>query len=47
MGNSQGGASQSNDATESVIEGDVGQYETDSLFSTSFVYSQFDDTICT
>ena len=47
VGNSQGGPSQSNDQTESVIEGKVGQYETDTLFSTSFVYSQFDESICT
>ena len=47
VGNSQGGPSQSNNATQSVIEGKVAEYETTSLFGTDFVYSQFDELLCT
>lgn len=46
IGNSQGGPEFSEDITESVIEGSQYQYETRSLFETSFDYSEFDETIC-
>ena len=47
VGNSQGGPSRSHDQRESVIEGTVPQYETSSLFSTSFDFEMFDESMCT
>lgn len=46
VGDSQGGPSHSRDPVESVIEGNVYQYETNSLFATSFMYSNFEESIC-
>ena len=46
VGNAQGGPVHSHDAVESVIEGNVLQYETSSLFSPEFDFSQFDDSFC-
>ena len=36
----------STDPTESVIEGTLAQYETRSLFGSSFVHSRFDESQC-
>ena len=46
IGNAQGGPSVSHDPIESVIEGQVSDYKTSSLFSDDFTYSQFPGT-CT
>ena len=46
VGNRQGGPERSHNPTESVIEGSQSQYETSSLFATSFAYSMFDTAIC-
>ena len=46
VGNSQGGPAKSHNPRESVIEGTVSQYETPSLFSSSFYYSRFEETRC-
>ena len=46
VGNRQGGPVRSRNPTESVIEGSPSQYETSSLFATSFAYSMFGDSVC-
>jgi hypothetical protein len=46
VGSSQGGPEFSEDRKESVIEGSQEQYETASLFETSFEYSEFDGSVC-
>ena len=46
VGNSQGGPAHSHNTIESVIQGNVLQYETNTLFSPEFDFSQFDDSFC-
>ena len=46
VGNSQGGPLQFSGPDQSVIEGSITDYEMGSLFSTSFSFSQFDETQC-
>ena len=46
VGNNQGGPSGSHNPRQSVIEGRVSQYETPSLFSPSFFYARFDESLC-
>ena len=46
VGDSQGGPELSNDPRESVIEGGLVQYQTSSLFGTSFFYSKFEESQC-
>ena len=46
VGNSQGGPAKSHNPRESVFEGTVSQYETPSLFSSSFYYSRFEESRC-
>ena len=41
-GNAQGGPSQIDDLSQSVIEGNYRDYLTDGVFETSYTYSQFD-----
>ena len=46
VGNAQGGPAHSHDAVESVIQGNLLQYETSTLFSPDFDFSQFSDSFC-
>ena len=45
-GNSQGGPAAEFVSKDSVIEGRYSQYAVGGLHETSFVYSQFDETVC-
>ena len=46
VGNLQGGPSRSHDPQESVIEGKLSEYETSSLFATTFTYEEFEESMC-